>query len=229
MADSSYRDLNEFINYVRTRGASLNNIFNIEYFFSEDLKTQFSQKLDLDFRNINDSLNLMLENVEIPSVSIATSEYRYNNSPQFKYPYAKIFNQVTMTYILDGTFIQRKLFDVWIDYIYSLSATNSSGGFSNNMRVPYKEEYVANKITIAKFDRCVSPKETGRSLNESINVAHSSYTIENAFPVNISSIPLSNASSDISRVSISFEYDVLRENAVYNGSSITLTANSFIP
>lgn len=229
MADSesinkSYKD---FIAYVRRRGASLNNQFQVEYNLSDRLSEHIKGLLDRSPVDILDDFSFMIENVEIPPIAMATGEYRYNNSPQFKYPYAKIYNQVTITYILDASFIQRKLFDVWADYIYNISGRrNDSLDSDQNLRIPYKDDYVARNITILKYDRCFGG---GRNDPDAPQVPHSSYTLVNAFPVNISSVPLSNAASDISRVSIAFEYDLMRENANYNGTSRTPLSTSFNP
>lgn len=247
MANKDY-NFNSFIEFANRFGLSINNTFEIDYNFNE------TNGVDRAITNIigdsyKDHLKFFVEDAEIPNVSMGTGDYRYNNSPQFKYPYMKVFNEVTIGYYLDSTLNQKKIFDIWFDYIYNMSnnpnysypsaASRSEFGAVNNrlMRVPYKNDYVAN-ITIKKFDkffRCgdrvdnlvlSTPTDVRDAVLDDNNVRYS-VTLVNAFPVNVSPVTLSNAASDLTRFSVTFEYDILRENATYGTSSLSPTTNGF--
>lgn len=232
-----------FINFARKHGISLNNTFEIEYNFNSTNGIESALKTVelLGTSNYEDHLSFFVEEVDMPGVFLSTGEYRYNNSPQFKYPYAKTFNKFTITYLLDRTLIQRRFYDIWLDYIYNLSGNrlynyNASrtefGNVSSTLnRVPYKNDYTCN-ITIKKYDRPVNCDETINFSNSSIEEEHYkpkySVTMVNAFPTDITPIALSNAASDVTRFSVSFEYDIMRDSASYGGSSFNLSNSNIL-
>jgi len=234
MTDLTYRTYKEFIGFVHKFGASLNNNFAVDYNIgSQRLRDALSYRnAGRSFDELKEHLHYLIEDVSIPDISLATGDYRYNNSPQFKYPYAQVFNQASITYILDASFVQRRIFDIWIDYIHQISGT-----YSGNLRVPYKADYTAN-ITIAKYDRCsggkdLPPLETSADIRDYAKENFKPYysvTLVNAFPTNVSSIGLSNAASDITRVTVTFECDLVRRSPNYKDTSININNNKvFVP
>lgn len=223
-----------FIQFARKHGVSLNNTFEIQYRFRSSSGVESTLRSGiLGTPNYEDHLSFFVEEVDIPGVFLATGEYRYNNSPQLKYPYAKTFNKSTITYLLDGTMVQRKFYDIWLDYIYNLSdnrnynyGTLGSNEFGTTRspvhRLPYKEEYVCD-ITIVKYNRpvsCDGPFPDSASAEEAFFKPQYSVTLVNAFPSDITPISLSNAASDVTRFSVSFEYDVMRDSVAYGESSV---------
>lgn len=219
-----YKGILEFSEFVKNYGVSLNNTFVVFYEgISSELETQLKNRLDIpDLKTVLNHLTFMVENVELPPVNLATGEYRYGNSPQFKYPYAQIYNPITISYILDSTFVQREFFDVWVDYIYNLSNRDNSG---TTLRVPYKDDYTM-QLTIAKYDRC---SRKNRGIIDDSPKFNYSVQMVNAYPVSVSAIPLSNAASDLTRVSVTYEYDIMRQNVNFKGSVNNNISGQFNP
>ena len=139
-------------------------------------------------------LALQCENAELPGRSLMTADAKVYG-PTFKVPYQTQYQETTLTFLCTNEFYERKLFDKWLESIMPSD--------TNNLRFPKgeKSRYLTN-IKVIQYDEFI------RQI----------YAVEllDAFPVSVSSQPLSWAEEGFHRVSVQFAYQKYR--TLYDGN-----------
>jgi hypothetical protein len=259
----------EFSSYVSKFGFSITNFYDVHFDLNNNtgnLNNIFKRipggnsisLNDTDTFNVKGLMRFYAEECSIPGFQISTGEYRITNSPQLKYAYGIVNNEITFSFIGDANSDIRKTFDAWQSYIYAHNIPTRlqpSAGFLNvnqqqNLgRTRYRDEYVSD-IVVVKFERAGTFDVTNReqvgpgllrggaymkaneiipdyirtSSDEEIisnfKKAKPLYSVRlmNAFPTNISSIPLSSGASELVKVQVTFEYETAVTSAHNNGT-----------
>ena len=88
------------------------------------------------------NINMRCESTEMPGRTLATTERKIGSAPVQKFPYQSIYNDLQMTFIVDGDMSQKKFFDLWMEYI------NPSSTYNFN----YKGNYFSD-IAITQYDQ----------------------------------------------------------------------------
>ena len=57
------------------------------------------------------------EGAQLPGRTFATTEQKIGSNPIEKYPYLTTFNDIDLTFIVDGDMQQKLLFDAWLNFI----------------------------------------------------------------------------------------------------------------
>lgn len=132
-----------------------------------------------------------------------------------RFPTRRIFAPVQLTFYVDNDYKIMRIFEEWMNYINPLQ--NAAGevaaskiGFGNDkdsnqfFRMRYPDSY-KRIISIVKFERNFrqNPSKGGDNLQ---SVPTITYRLIDAFPTNISAIPLSYEGSTITKVSVEFSY-----------------------
>lgn len=138
------------------------------------------------------------------------------------FPGRRIYTDISLSFYVSADYLILRLFQEWINFINPIASTggilktpNPSGYASLKdkfyfHRYRYPNQYKVD-ISINKFERDMSNSMT--------------YTFLDAFPVNISSIPLSYDQAQILKVTVDFKYN--RYIITSHGDSETVTASSF--
>jgi hypothetical protein len=95
-------------------------------------------------------------------------------------------DEVTMTFLLTGDYYIKKYFDMWMNMIIDSTA--------NHYKTAYKSDYVAD-VEI----RALQGNEDG--------IVGYGNLLENAYPIQMSQVELSNASDGLMELTITWEYD----------------------
>lgn len=132
-----------------------------------------------------------------------------------RFPTRRIFAPVQLTFYVDNEYKVMRLFEEWMNYINPLQTSTgevsaSINGFGNYkdgnnfFRMRYPDSY-KRTISIVKFERNFrsNPAEGGDNLQ---SVPTMTYRLIEAFPTNISAIPLSYEGSTVTKVSVEFSY-----------------------
>lgn len=75
------------------------------------------------FGSSQESLTLRCENAQIPGRTLATTEQR-TYGPVEKFPYLTTYNDLDLTFIVDGDMKQKKIFDAWLQLVNPTSTNN---------------------------------------------------------------------------------------------------------
>jgi len=148
---------------------------------------------------VSSDIGMYCNEASLPGNSFATTEMTTDfPGVSQKFPYRKIYNDLQLTFYVDSSYKVIRFFESWMSYIASPygngSAIHEENGQRGSFRFNYPSAYKCN-FYIAKFN-----KDEG--LYDKI-----SYRFINAFPIDITSMPVSYDSSDILKCSVSFSYD----------------------
>ena len=153
-------------------------------------------------RFIAEDCGLLCFSASLPTSSLATA----NISGNFmgiteKFAHTRQYSAIGLEFYVDKNYNALKFMESWMEFI----ASGSNNPIGSNLapvgqnrrdyisRIQYPEYYKSNSTTIIKFDR---------DYNEEVE-----YSFVGLFPSAISSIPVNYGSSDILKMSVSFEYD----------------------
>jgi len=131
-----------------------------------------------------------IEAAEIPSISISTSEFRYDQSPNISVPYLRSPQaQTSLTIRLDENHKFRKTINEWIEKIIIIPPNLSSTyGYSRN----YYNDVIG---TVSIYQLNLEGKVTAYT------------TLLNAYPINIDTIRYDWGESDnFIRMNVTFTY-----------------------
>jgi len=132
---------------------------------------------------INDprDISILCQSVTLPGRNISTFDHQDVRTLN-KHPYTVIDDDVQMSFLLTNDYYMRQMFDNWM-----------SGIFDNeNYRVGYKKDFAVDVVI--------------QQLNQK-NIPVYGVRLEKAFPVTMDSIELSQETSDVVKMSVTFAYD----------------------
>jgi len=161
-----------------------------------------------------EDLSILCSETILPGSRFSTSE---NNQDYYgisqKFAYRKDFDTIDMTFYVDTKYQTLKFFEQWMDFIASPDNNYSVVGGSPAPNAFYRFRYPTEYKTtlyIHKFNKDyeeVRVKRGGGAIPGTGDKADIVYTFINAFPLNISSIPVSYEPSSPLKVTVSFAYD----------------------
>ena len=126
-------------------------------------------------------INTICESAQLPGRSITTFEHGTTHQVT-KRPYSFINEDVTLTFLITNDFYIKDLFDKWMRCVVN----------DTTAKIAYKNQYVSD-MTITVLD-------VNHNTVYSVN-------LENAYPININSIELSNADGQILKLTVTMTYD----------------------
>lgn len=153
---------------------------------------------------IAESAGLLCYSAVLPTTTLGSFTIDGNfMGVQEKFANARIYSEITLDFYVDSNYQMLKFLECWMEFIASGSFNNQGLSGENDpinqnidgyfVRMQYPAYYKANAVKIVKFDR-----DYQREIE---------YNFRGLFPLNMSSIPVSYVSSDILKVSASFQYD----------------------
>lgn len=178
---------NNFLSEFRSRSFARTNLFEVT----------FNPPSIMAGDRLDSVIHLYADSVNIPGINLATSETRrYGYGPIEKKPYAPIFNDITISFLVDGTGNIYKYFYKWLNRIVAsdqyVNGNKSSANGLEAFEVEYKDNYKC-QIGISTFD------EAGNGVLTS--------QIVDAIPISLSDTSLSWGDNDqIMRISVTFTY-----------------------
>ena len=138
---------------------------------------------------------LLCQTATMPGKRILTSEAMHNHH-MAKKPYSAATDEVTMSFVLTNDYYIKKYFDMWQEMIIDTTG--------KHYKAFYKSEYCTDILI--------------QQLSQSNDVIPG-YTIklENAYPITVGGIDLSEGSEGMMELSITFEYDNFKSIGLVDG------------
>lgn len=212
----------QFNQNIKEHGIALSNYYGISIIKPANELNEYMNKI---FNSNNvwvERLQYMCDEVNIPGIQLSTGEYRINGMPQFQYANGNTYNDINMSFLVDANSTQKKSLDVWLNFIYGMSGVDIDTNTVS--RVRYPDEYCSD-IAIVKYERFGNGYISDSflsflgllSINTNSRAVYSARLID-AFPKSVSSLPLSSASSQILRMSVTFQYKYHRMNILEGGT-----------
>jgi len=133
-------------------------------------------------------LRYRCENANLPGRTLATLEQK-TYGPVEKFPYMTTYNDIDLTFIVDGDMSQKVFFDAWLNYINPL--------YNNNFR--YKSDY-ATDLRITQYDVT--------------NQASYSVDLYEAYPISINQLDLDWSNDSYHKLTVTFAYTKWKNNSL---------------
>jgi hypothetical protein len=133
-----------------------------------------------------------------------------------RFPIRRDFPEITMTFYVDAEYGIIRLFEEWINFInplYSTKGRLSSGnprggvgqfGEEQFFRFRYPSTYKRD-LAITKFERDTFVNPLNRNVVSTPSMM--TYKFINAFPTNLTALPVTYEGSTITKTTVSFNYD----------------------
>ena len=151
----------------------------------------------------NDSVNggefieLLCSSASLPGSRLATHTSNSYNGFEQRMAYRRQYDDaLNLEFYVDRNYTPIKFFEGWVDYISG--NTNDVSHYRMKYPKDKKGGYWSDNVYVTKFE-----KNEGESLE---------YQFLEAFPLNISSIPVSYGNSDILRYNVSIAYTRYKRN-----------------
>lgn len=218
------KSISSFVNAMNANGGmSLTTGYNISWNLPTDLDANLSNRFG-NWKDPDSPISMMVEEAQLPNVQSATGQLqgRYLGENQIQYPYAKLYSDVSFTWMCDANMTPFKFFHYWYNYIYSGNTTqkefsingetgrnrqgesfgglknkaNESNSINRQVRLKYPEKYLGKCIVI-------KTEPGAGSVDDRASVA---FVLEDIYPYSIDSVPLSYGTSQLTKVSVNFHY-----------------------
>jgi hypothetical protein len=186
---------NRYAVYISHPSKSINSLLGY------NPATLLSNLISGDGVNIADFINdprdmfLLCQTASMPGKRILTTEAMHNHH-MTKKPYSAATDEVSMSFLLTNDYYIKKYFDMWQEMIIDTS--------HEHYKAFYKDEYSTDIII--------------QQLSSSNDVIPG-YTIklENAYPITVGAIDLSEGSDGMMELSVTFEYDNFKSVGLIDG------------
>ena len=179
----------------------LNVALSSQYLLTLSIPAAVRSKVS-DLSNLDlDNIALSCSEANLPGSSLATHDVTndYQGVTE-KMAYRRIYDDVLgLTFYVDRNYNVIKLFERWIDYISGITDTERFKSPFTNQRVSYPKTYKRD-IFLSKFERDHFSDES------TIPKVTFDYTFVQAFPRDITAIPLSYEQGQILKCNISFSF-----------------------
>ena len=163
------------------------------------------------FSDKQSKLNLLCSEATLPGSSLATHE---NNSDftgvTEKFAYRRLYDdRIDFTFYVDAAnYLPIRFFESWIKFIVgeSQAKPEQSGKLSSKdpnyfYRVKYPNNYIVDGLKITKFERTSKNKKSANHEGATLI-----YNFVNAYPISITSMPVSYDTSSLLKCTVSFSY-----------------------
>lgn len=174
----------------------------------------------------NEYYNFYCAEANLPASTLNTREIKGNfQGVTEKFAVDRTFQPISLTFYVDNDYKLIRLFEEWMNYINPLHGSGAPGGKQDKVvpsgypattigfgdskqsndffRLRYPEEY-RRVISITKFERDF--REQPQLDGSTGGNASITYRMIDAFPTQISGVPLSYEGSTISKVQVQFDY-----------------------
>ena len=179
---------------LRTKGLQRTNKFHVRILPPQVILDSYND----DYSNAYRSIEVYAESVNLPGVNFSTTQNRRHGvGYQQKYVNDVTFNDLTVSFINNGSMDMTIIFYDWMNSVIGFDKFLTDPNPNVTGKLPYefeyKSQYVAGDFYIAVFD------ERGDWVAE--------YKIFEAFPVSMSDISMNwNSTDEFARFTVNFAY-----------------------
>ena len=205
----------------KSGGISASNLYQFSFNKKEKLGKFFEDNLGDEFLKLvdnGDELNLQLlcNEIQLPGVTYSAFDVKsVHKGITQKMATAKVYNELDLSFFMDGTSLPLKFFRAWQDFTQNGVAGNPEFYYDDQ---PYKRAFASNyyedyacDMFISKLEKFKGSGEEQR--DENGNVKKEDYfnpwnaRLVNAYPYTVASIPYSAGAAQLVKVTVGFYYE----------------------
>ena len=208
----AYNNFQNFADKI-TSDANWNPATSNLYGISMSIPSVIAAKVRPDSRDWMDRINLLSDEVSIPSRQLTTGEGKTFGS-MYRYVTGTTFSEITISFLLTKDMMIRLWFERWMNYTQSDSSNFVllHQDYTTELRISKWE--VGSNVVLQ--NRNTEGKVVGK---KRLRTCTGNWLIQNAFPFNISTMTLNNEETNLLKCDVSFYYDRYRFDNVGSGSN----------
>lgn len=206
---------------------SLKTNYKQLYFKTEELYKRFKPSLTTYFdvfingsfgKASNQEINFLAYEAVLPGTSYETGQvFGDRQGITEQYPIKRVYPSVDVSFYVDHDYEVIEFFEQWIRKISPNLGTD--GRKDSYVKFSYPNTYETD-IIITKFERNFRSKsERLSNIEPKMPANRIEYTLLNAYPINVISMPVAYGQSDLLRTTITFNYDLYRFKRFYAGKT----------
>ena len=190
------------------------NTISLSEFFKTNVTDSF-----LDMVGSGNALNLQLlcNEIQLPGVTYSAFDIKsVHKGITQKHATAKVYNELDVSFFMDGTSMPLRFFRAWQDYIQNGVHGATSQYYLND--IPYKrafasnyyEDYACDMILtkLEKFETFKEKDDTPRTLDLEPKYRNAwQARLVKAYPYTVASIPYSSGAAQLVKVTVGFYYE----------------------
>ena len=219
---ASARGVQNFMQAIgKSGGISASNLYQFSFVKKPKLGIFFEDNLGDDFLKLTDNgdelnLQLLCNEIQLPGVTYSAFDVKsVHKGITQKMATAKVYNELDLSFFLDGTSLPLKFFRAWQDFTQNGVAGNPEFFYDDQ---PYKRAFASNyyedyacDMFISKLEKFKGAAEEERDDNG--NVKKEDYynpwnaRLVNAYPYTVASIPYSAGAAQLVKVTVGFYYE----------------------
>ena len=219
---ASARGVQNFMQAIgKSGGISASNLYQFSFAKKPKLAKFFEDNLGEDFLKLTDNgdelnLQLLCNEIQLPGVTYSAFDVKsVHKGITQKMATAKVYNELDLSFFMDGTSLPLKFFRAWQDFTQNGSAANPE--FFNDDQ-PYKRAFASNYYEDYACDMFISKLEKFKGSaqekrDENGNVKKEDYynpwnaRLVHAYPYTVASIPYSAGAAQLVKVTVGFYYE----------------------
>ena len=219
---ASARGVQNFMQAIgKSGGISASNLYQFSFAKKPKLAKFFEENLGQDFLKLTDNgdelnLQLLCNEIQLPGVTYSAFDVKsVHKGITQKMATAKVYNELDLSFFLDGTSLPLKFFRAWQDFTQNGVAANPQFFYDDQ---PYKRAFASNyyedyacDMFISKLEKFKGSSEEKR--DENGNIKKEDYynpwnaRLVHAYPYTVASIPYSAGAAQLVKVTVGFYYE----------------------
>ena len=219
---ASARGVQNFMQAIgKSGGISASNLYQFSFAKKPKLAKFFEDNLGEDFLKLTDNgdelnLQLLCNEIQLPGVTYSAFDVKsVHKGITQKMATAKVYNELDLSFFMDGTSLPLRFFRAWQDFTQNGSAGNPEFFYEDQ---PYKRAFASNyyedyacDMFISKLEKFKGSAEEQR--DESGNIKKNDYynpwnaRLVHAYPYTVASIPYSAGAAQLVKVTVGFYYE----------------------
>jgi len=219
---ASARGVQNFMQAIgKSGGISASNLYQFSFAKKPKLAKFFEDNLGQDFLKLTDNgdelnLQLLCNEIQLPGVTYSAFDVKsVHKGITQKMATAKVYNELDLSFFMDGTSLPLKFFRAWQDFTQNGSASNPEFFYDDQ---PYKRAFASNYYEDYACDMFISKLEKFKGASpekrdENGNVKEEDYfnpwnaRLVHAYPYTVASIPYSAGAAQLVKVTVGFYYE----------------------
>ena len=219
---ASARGVQNFMQAIgKSGGISASNLYQFSFAKKPKLAKFFEDNLGEDFLKLTDNgdelnLQLLCNEIQLPGVTYSAFDVKsVHKGITQKMATAKVYNELDLSFFMDGTSLPLRFFRAWQDFTQNGSAGNPEFFYEDQ---PYKRAFASNyyedyacDMFISKLEKFKGAAEEER--DENGNIKQNDYynpwnaRLVHAYPYTVASIPYSAGAAQLVKVTVGFYYE----------------------
>ena len=214
------RGIENFMQAIgKSGGVSASNLYEFSIQPTEKLSKFFTDNLEGDISTLSIgegqlNLQLLCYEIQLPGVTYSAFDVKsVHKGITQKHATAKVFNELDVSFFMDGTSLPLRFFRAWQDFIQNGVIGNPREYYSYDTAEEYRRAFAANyyedyacDLIITKLEKFNVPSDEGSSETSDYRVPWEARLVK-AYPYTVASIPYSAGPAQLVKATVGFYYE----------------------